>query len=846
MFLASPLSGVGVHRFLPVALAGLATIAVMTPPARAAVSAADPPAHPGQPAPACDADNAGLTLGPGFCATVFATGLGSVRQLTVTPDGRLYAGVANARDGSTKGGVVGLVDADGDGRAERIERFGDDGGNGVYQRDGQLWFAMNSRVVRYQLDPDALTPSAPPETVVSGLPDTGDHIDKTVVVDPQGKMYLNIGSGTNACQVDNRAPFSPGQLPCPELDVRAGVWRFSATQANQTPADGVRYVTGTRNMVALALQPGTAKLFGVQNGRDQLYENWPDRYTPEDDLVLPAEELFRLRPGPDYGWPYCYFDPQLDQNVAAPEYGGDGTTVGRCASAARPLLTFPAHWAPLSMTFTPDDSPLPEAYHRGAFVASHGSRFDPTTQPEGPGYNVVFVPFDGARPAGDWTEVAQGFAGTTEGLPESAQHRPVGTAVGPDGALYVSDDRGGYIYRIVWTGSDDDTTDHEGGHGGIAPGTPTEDPGAGSGAVQAGVPTPEMQGVLDAIASFNAPPIPSLTPQAARNRPSVPDWAAAASATRNVADTPEPVADVRHVVIPTADGDQLLARVYIPEGKGPRPVLAYYHGGGWVLANLSTYDASARALANASGAIVVSVAYRLAPESKFPTAAVDAYTAYLWIVDHAPSFGGDPRFVSVGGESAGGNLAAEVVLRARDEGGPMPDHQLLIYPVTNFDFDTPSYATYANAVPLDKASMQWFWDKYLPDPSAGNSAKASPLRAPSLAGLPPATVILAEIDPLQSEGAAYAQRLADAGVATTSCLYRGVTHEFFGLGALLPEAKAAQAAAGAGLKGQAIDQAACRLLTPDSSLPPASPTTPAAPTRTSITSTTSSTASGSP
>jgi acetyl esterase/lipase/glucose/arabinose dehydrogenase len=741
--------------------------------------------HPDPSRAKCDPDNGGLTLPEGWCATVFADGYRNARQLTVTDDGRVYVAINNARDGSSSGGVVGLEDTDSDGHADENVRFGTNGGNGIGVHKGWLYFAMNDKIVRYRLTKE-LQPSGSPETIVAGLPANGDHVSKTIVFGAHDTMYVNIGSGSNSCQVANRTLESPGIDPCPELPIRSGVWTFGASTANQTQADGKRYATGLRNMVALDVEPESGALFGTQNGRDQLYENWPDIYSAEDDLVKPAEELFRIDAGGDYGWPYCYYDAQLGHKVLAPEYGGDGSTEGRCSTAVDPLVTFPAHWAALSMVF-PKGHRFPAAYRNGAFVAFHGSRFDPASQPEGPGYNVAFVPFENGNPVGTWSEFAAGFAGTTEGLPASAAHRPVGLAEGPDGSLYMSDDVGGRIWKVIPTKSNHDS----------------------------GKPTRETQWLIDAVKSFDAPAISALPPSAARNLPSIPDWLGQVAQDHGLTNVPTPVDDVRHITIPT-DDEPLLARVYEPAEQthsGTRGVLVYFHGGGWVLGNLSTYDASARALANKSGNVVVSVAYRQAPEHPFPGPVDDAYAAFTWIREHADMFGSASDRVAVGGESAGANLAAAVTLKARAEGVAQPAHQLLVYPVANYAFDTPSYEKYANAVPLDRASMQWFWGHYLSDPAQGANPLASPLRAESHAGLAPATVILAEIDPLQSEGAAYANALADDGVKTTLCLYKGVTHEFFGMDAFIPEAQAAQTAAAAGLNGQSVESdPACRIL----------------------------------
>lgn len=396
--------------------------------------------------------SSGIHVPEGFCATLLKKGLVGARHMVFTEDGRAYVAIADARDGSRTGGVVALRDKDGDGYADQMERFGTKGGNGIAYRDGMLWFAMNDSIVRYDVSDGKLKPKGAPTTIVSGLPADGDHAAKTVVLGDGDAMYVNLGSASNSCQVANRTLESPGVDPCPELPLRSGVWKFSAMTAGQTAADGERVATGTRNMNALAVQPGTGDLFGVQNGRDQLAENWPDLFTEADDLVLPAEELFKLDGDKDYGWPYCYYDAQKDQKVLAPEYGGDGTIVGRCATATDPLLTFPAHWAPLSMAFYDADQ-FPAAYRGGAFVAFHGSRFDPVNQPEGPGYEVAFVPFDQAgAPTGSWMTFADGFAGDAKNPPDDAAHRAVGLAIDQHGQLYVTDDKAGTIYRVTYMG----------------------------------------------------------------------------------------------------------------------------------------------------------------------------------------------------------------------------------------------------------------------------------------------------------------------------------------------------------------------------------------------------------
>jgi acetyl esterase/lipase len=263
---------------------------------------------------------------------------------------------------------------------------------------------------------------------------------------------------------------------------------------------------------------------------------------------------------------------------------------------------------------------------------------------------------------------------------------------------------------------------------------------------------------------------------------------------------PAPKVDTTGMDIPVAGGANIHLRIYTPrEGNQPFPVIVYYHGGGWVIANLDTYGPSAQGIAEQTGAVIVSVAYRQAPEFKFPVAHNDSYTAYEWVVKHAASIKGDPKQIAVAGESAGGNLAAAVSMMARDKGLAKPVHQLLVYPIAGNDVNTDSYMKYDTAKPLGKALMQWFFDQYLPNKSAGNDPRIALVKA-NLKGLPPTTIIAAEIDPLQSEGKMLADKLKEAGVPVTYQLYKGVTHEFFGMATVIPEAKESQAFATSALK----------------------------------------------
>jgi glucose/arabinose dehydrogenase len=404
-------------------------------------------------APACAPGNAGLALPAGFCATLFADSVGSARHLAVAPNGDVFVALGAPRGragaGTAAVGVVAFRDRDGDGRADERQGVGGRGGTGVALAPGWLYADDGTAIVRYPLPAGSLRPSGPADTVVSGFP-TGGHAPHGIALDGRGALFVTVGSVSNACQQQDRQNASPGRDPCTELETRAGIWRFRADQTGQRFGPAGRYATGIRNALALAIAPD-GQLWAAQHGRDQLFQNWGDRFTAEQSAELPAEELFPVREGDDFGWPYCYYDPTRRARVLAPEYGGDGRTVGRCAQKRPPAAAFPAHWAPMSALFYTGRQ-FPAKYRAGAFVAFHGS-WNRAPLPQA-GYQVAFVPLRGGRAAGPPETFADGFAGgEARKQPGQAQHRPVGLAQAPDGGLYVTDDVRGRIWKIVYVGA---------------------------------------------------------------------------------------------------------------------------------------------------------------------------------------------------------------------------------------------------------------------------------------------------------------------------------------------------------------------------------------------------------
>lgn len=432
-----------IRRLLP----GLAAAAAL-----AAIVAARAPREA---AAACDPANGGLTLPAGFCASLFSDGVAGARHMVVAPNGDVLVNTRPRGGGqdapAPAAGVVILRDANRDGKAELKQRITDGSpGTGIALSGGHLYATSGNAIVRFPYRPGTTASLGAPDTIVSGLPLQG-HASHNFVVDG-ASLYVNVGSRTNSCQQADRQKGSPGHDPCTELDTRAGIWRFDANRRGQTQADGRRFATGLRNSVALARNPANGRLYAAVHGRDQLFDNWAPLYTEQDNAEKPAEEFVQINENDNFGWPYCYYDPQLRMRVTAPEFGGDGRKSDRCGNAKAPLFGFPGHWAPNGLAFYSGRT-FPAAYRNGAFIAFHGS-WNRAPLPQA-GFNVVFQPMNAAgQLTGAYTVFADGFqnADARTSPRVSAGHRPTGLAVGPDGALYVSDDLGGTIWRIEYRG----------------------------------------------------------------------------------------------------------------------------------------------------------------------------------------------------------------------------------------------------------------------------------------------------------------------------------------------------------------------------------------------------------
>ncbi len=390
------------------------------------------------------ANNDGLRLPEGFDAVVVADTLGRGRHLVVKDNGDIYVHLSNrtADDHS----MVALRDTTGDGKADVISTFGSYPGTGIEIHDNHLYFATKSRIYRTPLGADLL-PSGELDTIALLEGGEGGHSEKTFTFDGSGNMYVNVGSLSNACEEPLRTGGSRGPDPCVELEKRAGIWKFNATTPMQVQSLGMRYATGIRNAVAINWDRTSNRLYAMQHGRDDLHRYWPDLFTEDQNVELPAEEFLQVSEGDNFGWPYCYYDPFKEARVLNPEYGGDGNAAGQCGDYKLPLVGFPGHWGPNDMLHYQGDM-FPEKYRQGAFIAFHGS-WNRLGHDQG-GYNVMFVPMKDGQVTGEYEVFADGFTGSEAiKAPGEAKYRPCGLAEGPDGSLYILDSMKGRIWRIV-------------------------------------------------------------------------------------------------------------------------------------------------------------------------------------------------------------------------------------------------------------------------------------------------------------------------------------------------------------------------------------------------------------
>jgi glucose/arabinose dehydrogenase len=345
-----------------------------------------------------------------------------------------------------------LKDSNSDGRADAETSFGGFEGTGIAIKGGYLYASSDEDIFRYQFNSNnAIDNPGAPVSVVTGLPSGASHSAKAIAVDDNQNIYVNIGAPSNACQLEDRTPGSPGQDPCPLLTNAAGIWKFNAQNPNQTQANGTRYATGLRNVVGMDWNSSVNNLYVMQHGRDQLSFLFPDIYTDSMSAELPSEEFFRITAeGQDFGWPYCYYDHLQNKKLLSPEYGGDGIITGRCDAVEKPILAFPGHWAPNDVLFYTGDQ-FPARYKNGAFIAFHGS-WNRAPLRQG-GYLVAFVPMTNGVPSGNWEIFAEGFTDVDViTQPDQAEFRPMGLAQGPDGSLYIADSNKGKIWRIVYRG----------------------------------------------------------------------------------------------------------------------------------------------------------------------------------------------------------------------------------------------------------------------------------------------------------------------------------------------------------------------------------------------------------
>ena len=389
----------------------------------------------------------GLVLPPGFHATIVSEGLGPIRHLAVRPNGDLY--ISTPVDRQNKGSGIIALHLDGNHKADRVEHFGQvAGGTGIRFYKDALYAASGTGVYRFNFaDKGALLPGKDPDIIIDGMPAAHPGFARANVAlafDNKGNLYVALEASANLCTDPKGAP-ATGLKPCPDLAQRAGVWRFKANKTGQRfPTDGEQLATGIRDISALDWSAADGHLYGIMHGRDSTNRMFPNLVSAEDDNNI-ADEMHRITKNTNFGWPYTYYDGARKLRLIAPEYGGDGKKAAPTSTYSTPIVTFQGpRAAPVDLLFY-SGKKFPAEYRGGAFIVLHGTR-------NKNGYDVVFVPFNREGKSGDAKVFADGFAGfdKTGAMPGPAKYRPIGEAVGPDGALYVGDSQKGRVWRIAY------------------------------------------------------------------------------------------------------------------------------------------------------------------------------------------------------------------------------------------------------------------------------------------------------------------------------------------------------------------------------------------------------------
>jgi glucose/arabinose dehydrogenase len=385
-----------------------------------------------------DSARSGLTLPKGFSASVVADSLGSLRHLAVNKNGDIYVKLSALKAGK---GILFLSDTDHNGKMDKTFGFGSYPGTGIRIQGNVLYSSSNTSVYKYQLNAKGqVIDTGKAEIILQGLVDRGRDNAKSIALDGNNNLYVAVGSYDETCA----DAAGHGKPNCPLLDSVGGIWQFSTNKLNQSYSNAVHYARGLKNVVGLDWNNATKSLFVAQHGRGGLNDKFPKLYTKDQDKSLPAETLYELSKGADCGWPYVYYDPFQHKKIVSPEYGGDGKKPV-ANKYLDPVTDFPAHLAPNDLLFYTGNM-FPEKYKNGAFIVFHGQ-----SAPLKKGYFVAFVPFKNGKPSGPWEVFADNFKGIDDTDPKgSYQHRPMGIAQGPDGALYVADDLKGTIFKITY------------------------------------------------------------------------------------------------------------------------------------------------------------------------------------------------------------------------------------------------------------------------------------------------------------------------------------------------------------------------------------------------------------